>query len=258
MIRFELLSKDKETGRHSFLVTDATPALANAIRRSCVELVPTMAIDTVEFIKNSGALYDEIVAHRLGLVSLKTDLKSYDRKETCKCGGEGCQNCTLKLTLQAKGPGYVYASDMKSQDPKVTPVYDKTIITKLAKNQELECVATAKLGTGREHAKFSPGLVWYTYKAKAKVNANHPQVEEFKDKYPPAAFVDGKLSAKAIEEQNLFDACDGINKEIVDIQYDDSAFIVYVEPWGQLSPKEILTQAIKELATQLNVLQQLT
>ena len=154
MTEFELIGKDKKTGRQTFLVTKTTPAIVNAIRRASTDLVTTMAIDTVEFQKNSGALYDEMIALRLGLIPLKTDLKSYVPKEQCKCGGVGCQTCTLKLSLKGKGPGYVYTSELQSQDPKVTPVFDKIPITKLLKNQELELVATAKLGTGKEHAKL--------------------------------------------------------------------------------------------------------
>ena len=51
---------------------DANETLANAIRRSVSE-IPTLAIDEVEIYKNDSALYDEILAHRLGLVPLKTE-----------------------------------------------------------------------------------------------------------------------------------------------------------------------------------------
>ena len=46
--------------------------LANAIRRSISE-VPTLAIDEVEIYKNDSALFDEVLAHRLGLLPLKTE-----------------------------------------------------------------------------------------------------------------------------------------------------------------------------------------
>ena len=94
-------------------------AYLNTIRRFMMEEVPVMAIEDVEFKKNSSVLYDEIIAHRLGLLPLSTDFKSYTLPEKCSCKGEGCARCQLKLTLKGKGPGTVYASDIKTKDPKV-------------------------------------------------------------------------------------------------------------------------------------------
>ncbi len=251
MTEFELITKDKKSGKAAFLLKKSTPALANAIRRASIELVPTFAVDTVEISKNSGALYDEMIAHRIGLVPLTTDLKSYALPKEGETHEEFDPRYMVKLSLKAKGPGYVYAEQLESQDKKVAPAYPKMIIAKLLKGQELELVATAKLGRGSEHAKHSPGLVWYTYQATAKVHSGHVDMEKFKTKYPPLAFVNGKLDAKAIEEHHLFDACDGINKDIVDVQYDPTSFLFHVEPWGQLSAKDILTSAITELSESL-------
>jgi len=107
-----------------------------------------MAIEDVEVRKNSSSLYDEMIAHRLGLIPLTTDLKSYNLPSECKCEGKGCARCQLVLTLSAKGPGIVYSSSLKSKDPKVKPVFDNFPIVKLLKGQEIELEATATLGTG--------------------------------------------------------------------------------------------------------------
>ena len=100
-MEIRVLSNDKEKGKLSFIIKDTTPAFVNTLRRIMVEEVPTMAIEDVEFRKNNSILYDEMIAHRLGLISLKTDLKSYNLPENCKCKGEGCARCQLKLTLKA-------------------------------------------------------------------------------------------------------------------------------------------------------------
>src|SRR3989338_5724411 len=131
-MEIRVLSNNKEEGKISFIIKDTTPAFANTLRRIMIEEVPTMAIEDVEFSKNNSILYDEMVAHRLGLVPLKTDLKSYNLPEKCKCNGEGCARCQLKFELKAiKGAGTVYASELKSKDPAVKPFYPKMPIVKL-------------------------------------------------------------------------------------------------------------------------------
>ncbi len=244
MMEIKMLQKDKKSGIISFMLVNSNPSFANAMRRNMMESVPTMAIEDVEFRKNSSVLYDEIVAHRLGLIPLTTDLKSYTLPKDCKCKGEGCARCTLKLTLKSKGTGYVYASEFKSKDPKVKPVYGKTPIVKLIKGQELELEATAVLGLGSEHAKWSACHVWHTYEPKITVNNSSAQFEKFKDNYPPQAFdKSGKLSKDLIMENNVVDACDGVCEDIVKVEYNNKNFIFYVEPWGQLGVKEIASKA---------------
>ena len=77
-MEIRVLENNKEEGKLSFILKGADVAFANALRRVIVEEVPTMAIEDVEFRKNSSILYDEIIAHRLGLIPFKTDLKSYN------------------------------------------------------------------------------------------------------------------------------------------------------------------------------------
>lgn len=247
----EKLEKDKKTGRVAFLVKKSTPAFVNALRRTIMDTVPTMAVEEIEFAQNTSALYDELLANRIGLIPLKTDLKGYNLPDACKCEGEGCARCTVKLTLKAKGPKTVYSGDLDSKDPKVKPALDKIPIVKLLKGQELTLTATATLGRGKDHVKHSPGLVWYTYKPTVKVNNNHPKLEEYQSKYPPQIFKNGKIDARIIEEQNLYEAVEGVNDEIISVERDNTAFIVNIEPWGQLSPAEMLARAADELIAQL-------
>ena len=244
MTEIQMLKKDKKTGRATFLLKNTTAAFVNSIRRTIIDAVPTMAIEEVEFRKNGSVLYDEILAHRLGLVPLKTDLKAYVLPADCKCEGERCARCTLKLTLKTKGPGTVYASDLKPKDPKIKPVYPKMPIVKLLKGQELELEATAMLGEGKDHVKFSPGLVWFNKEPKITINNKAELIEKNKEKYPIEIFdKNGKISADLIIDNNLVDACDGVCDELVKVEYNDKNFIVHVEPWGQLPPAEMVSNA---------------
>lgn len=156
-MKIEKPKKTKE--KLSFTIKDIDISLVNAYRRLIAEGVPVLAIDTVEFTKNDSVLYDEILAHRLGLIPLKADLKTFRPKDTCTCKGKGCNKCTVKLKLAAKGKE-VLSTDLKCKV--VSSVYEIPLV-RLTPEQELEFVADARLGTGKEHAKFIPGLAWHTY-----------------------------------------------------------------------------------------------
>ncbi len=85
MTELRLLEQDKDKKKVSFVLMNSTPSFANLIRRTISEEVPVMAIEDVEFRKNNSILYDEIIAHRLGLLPLTTDIKSYNLPSECKC-----------------------------------------------------------------------------------------------------------------------------------------------------------------------------
>lgn len=214
---------DKKNNEIIFVLDDVSYVVANTIRRLINSEVCTMAIEEAHIIKNSSALYDEMLAHRLGLVPLKTDLKSYNTMEECKCKGKGCIHCQLKFSLKTKGPCVVYASDLKSKDKKVIPVYPNIPIVKLLKDQELEFEATAILGNGKNHSKFSPGLAYYY---------GYPENAKDSDilKLEP-----GKLDGKCKKDK----------------------FVFNLESWGQLSVKEILTETVKMMDDKLDEFEKL-
>jgi DNA-directed RNA polymerase subunit D len=242
----------------SFTLKGVDTAYANTLRRLMLGEVPTMAIEEVVFSKNDSVLYDEIIAHRLGLVVLKTDLKSYNMMSVCKCEGAGCPQCQLKLSLKVEGPKTVYAEDLISKDPKVKPVYPKTIIVKLLEGQQLELEATAILGTGKEHSKWSPGLVWYNNEANIKINNKHKDFAKFKNKFPPQVFnAKGEIEEKLINSPQLIDACMDVNPEIVNITFQKDAFRFTVESFGALNAKEIVTKAMEIYEGQIKTFESL-
>jgi DNA-directed RNA polymerase subunit D len=246
----KLLRKQPEYNRVSFLVKDVTPAFVNAVRRTIVESVPAMAIEDVEFRQNSSALYDEMIALRLGLLPLKTDLSGYNLPAECTCKGEGCAKCTITFTVSAKGPCTVYASDLKSKDPAIVPVYPEMPIVKLLKGQELELEAKACLGLGKTHAKWVPAFVYYTYEPIIKVNNASTKLAECKDKFPPQIFDGNKISDKKIIDLGLVDAVDGVCDDVVKVEHNDKNFIFTIESFGQLPLKEVVKKAMEILKAQ--------
>lgn len=246
----KVLNKDKN-GRIHFELSGVNPGVANALRRGMLEQVPTMAIERVEIKKNSSVLYDEVIAHRLGLIPLATDLKSYKLPSACKCEGEGCAQCELILTLKTSATGMVTAEQLKSKDPKVVPIHKGMPIVKLLKGQELEVEAIAVLGVGAEHAKWSPGLVWHEYKPTVRVNASSSKLAEVRDLYPKQAFEGAKLSKDKIIKHDLIEACVGVCDEVMSVDYSNKDFIFHIEPWGQLKPQEMLSTAVDILKEDL-------
>jgi DNA-directed RNA polymerase subunit D len=147
---------------------DVDPNFANALRRTLVADVPKMAIEDVEFhlgpirgeegeeSESVTPLFDEIIAHRLGLIPIPTDLELFTFRDQCKdCASEGCPNCTIMYSLNKKGPCTVYSGDLEPVGDSSLKVVDEKIpIVKLGGGQAMLVYATAILGTGKDHAKW--------------------------------------------------------------------------------------------------------
>ncbi len=228
----------------------------NSLRRACMDLVPTLAVEYVRIGSNNSALYDEVLAHRLGLIPLKTDLKSYDFRNECKCDGEGCPRCTVNFTLKKEGPSIAYSGDMVSSDPEIKPVFDNIVIVKLFENQEVEFEATAVLGRGRTHAKWSPCLAYYKYTPDIKIN-NHKvkDAEKIVNSCHKKVFKKKTKTTIEINKKNLFD-CDLCKKctevsEGIKLKSNDKDVLFMIESWGQLSPEKIYEKALGILDTNL-------
>ena len=61
-------------------LTSADAAFANAIRRTLLSSLPTIAVETVSIILNTGIMHDEVLAHRLGLIPIRCDPSVMDFK----------------------------------------------------------------------------------------------------------------------------------------------------------------------------------
>jgi len=245
-MEIELLEKKQD--KMVFLLKGTSPSFANMLRKTIIDEVPTMAIEDVEIRKNSSVLYDEIIAHRLGLIPLSTDLDAYNIPADCTCKGEGCSKCELLLSLKVKGPGYVYASDLESKDPKVKPVYPKTPIVKLIKGQTLELEATAVLGNGEDHVKWSPALSFYKYKPVIDIKKGVVDPQAVAGICPVDVY-SVKNGELVVNKDKLFDchlccACTDIDPEHIKLNESNSEFVFTVESWGHLLPKEIITTAV--------------
>ena len=264
-MEIEFSSLDDTLAR--FTLAGASPAFANAFRRAMIGEVPTLAIEDVRIYDNTSAFFDEMLAHRLGLIPIKTDLSTYSTQENCTCGGAGCPGCTVTFTLSVEGPKTVLSSDLIPQDPKATPVYDNIPIVKLAKGQKLVVEARAVLNTGREHAKWQPTLVC-GYKNYPVVSISEtcdacgncvdecPR-EVLATKGKKVEIAEGKLPdcsmCKLCERACL---ASGIGDEpAITITAESDRYIFVVESDGSLPVKEIMDRALQYIRDQSNELE---
>ena len=74
-ISVEILESSKDNIK--FAVNNIDCSMANSLRRIMICEVPVMAIELVRVVKNSSALNDEYLAHRLGLIPLSKPHTSY-------------------------------------------------------------------------------------------------------------------------------------------------------------------------------------
>lgn len=246
---------NKKEDKVIFLIRGIDTSIANALRRS-VQEIQTLAIDEVEFIKNDSALFDETIAHRLGLLPLGME-KGVAAREDCSCKGKGCSKCTVALKLKIEGPCTVYSSKLKGKD---IMIYKKIPIVLLAKGQELELNAYARLGAGKEHTKFSPGLFYFKPLAEIKFSKECNLCEACIKACPLGILsLQGKtISAKNIEECDLCEACTEAckkqGKNAVKIIASKEDFVFNIELWGQISVKEIFIESCKIIEKNLKEL----
>lgn len=252
---------NKEDSTTTLILKETNPTEVNMLRRLILDEVPTLAMEDITFIKNSSALYDEVIAHRLGLIVLKTDLKSYDLPSECQgkkkeeeaCSKENCPHHTVLFKLKATGPKTVYAEDLECKDKKIKPVHPKTPIVKLLKKQALEIEARAVMGQGKDHMKFSPGLIYYRGYPKIKIgDIKNP--ESIAAVCPAKVYEVNNNKIKITDDKKciLCKACVDASDKKIEVKGSEEEFIFNIEAWGQLTPEEMLLKAIEIMDSKLD------
>ena len=282
MVSAEILYEDDEKIR--ILLKDTDRAFVNSIRRTLMSDTPKMAIETVSFIKKTveedgevwetdGPLPDEVIAQRLAMIPIPTNHEQYYFQDKCpNCADmveedRGCALCTMLYYCQKKGSKegvWVTAGDLNflgEEEGFIPEKYQSIPITKLFQGQIIEFSATAIMGRGRDHVKWSPVC---------GVNFNPRQIGVINTKSRAKILWDLGLNIKAgdFNKDGTLEDVDKVDllrkdlnhvgsgteesrefKEAVVLEDVPNEFILSFETDGSMSPKVAFEKAVSELTT---------
>lgn len=254
-----------------FILKNSSPAMANALRRTLLSDIPKMAIDKVDFhlgpiMDDSGKeyesetpLFDEIIAHRLGMIPVPTDLSLFVPQDKCTCGGSGCPSCQIMYSLNKIGPCTVYSGDLMPLGDSSLKVKDEFIpIVELTDGQAILVYAYAYMGTARKHVKWQVcNGVGYRYFTRVSIDeskASDPEVLKCAEIAPEVFSVEG---GRLVVKDPV--ACDQSKPEIIKIaetvngvkfDYDDTAFVFKFETDGSMTAKQAFDKALEILVSE--------
>ena len=240
------LAHDKAT----MVIKGAPLHLANSIRRIMIAEVPTLAIDRVFVAENTSSVFDEIIAHRLGLIPLSGDISKLRFPEECECNGTGCPGCEVRLFLDIEALEdnlTVYSGHLKSERADVYPISESIPIIVLAKGQRLVLEARARLGRGKMHAKWQPvSVAVLRHMPKITIFESCNNCEECIRACPRHVLYKGKNRPMIGEliSCNLCKLCEEVCElKAIQVSYDTDTMVMQIESVGSRSVKEIVNEA---------------
>ena len=289
MVKIKVLKETEE--KMQLLLSETDRSLANALRRTLISDTPKMAIDSVRFQlgtkeqdgevwETTGPIPDEMVAQRLAMVPIPTMHDKFHFQHECpNCkdlveADRGCLECQMIYTCVVFGDEegkWVTAGDMKylGEESLEIPEHYKSIpITKLLKGQMIEFYATAIMGRGREHTKWSPvcGVSFHprrmgvlNNKKKSKILWDMDLEIKAKDFDKDGKLKDIEKVAVLTDELNHVGEGTEASREFGDavtLEEVPGEFILEFETDGSMEPKVAFMKAVEELAGRFGSLEQ--
>ena len=246
-------------------------SFANSIRRIMISEIPTIAFDTIDYenstlkvLENSGALHNEMLVHRLGMIPIYIEEPNMFDPTDFK----------FVLNVQNKGTTIldVTSKDFQVIDNKTNLEVDNTrffppntitgdniLITKLKPNpgggegEKIHIEGTARIGIGKENSRWSPcSCITYIYKKdEAKFQAaveGHLEVQREK--------MGDLTTEQEVEIVKTFRINESERYYHTDESNNPNIFEFYVESVGVIHPKNILHQSFDILVNKINKFKQ--
>ena len=289
MVKIKILNETEE--KIQVLISKTDRSFANALRRSLISDTPKMAIDSVTFQlgtkeqdeeiwETTGPLPDEMIAQRLAMIPIPTvHDKFYFQDECPNCKDvveeeRGCVECQMIYTCVVFGSEegrWVTAGDMKylgEGSLEIPDEYKSIPITKLLKGQMIEFYATAIMGRGREHTKWSPvcGVSFHprrigvlNNKKKSKILWDMDLEISAKDFDKDGRLKDIDKVAVLTDELNHVGEGTEASREFGDavtLEEVSGEFILEFETDGSMGPRVAIMKAIEELSGRFGSLEQ--
>ena len=289
MVKIKILKETEE--KIQILLSKTDRSFANALRRSLISDTPKMAIDSVTFQlgtkeqdeeiwETTGPLPDEMIAQRLAMIPIPTVHDKFHFQDECpNCKDvveeeRGCVECQMIYTCVVFGSEegrWVTAGDMKylgEGSLEIPDEYKSIPITKLLKGQMIEFYATAIMGRGREHTKWSPvcGVSFHprrigvmNNKSKSKILWDMDLEINAKDFDKDGKLKDIDKVAILVDELNHVGEGTEASREFSDavtLEEVSGEFILEFETDGSMGPKVAFMKAVEELAGRFGSLEQ--
>ncbi|MEA1993973.1 MAG: DNA-directed RNA polymerase subunit D [Euryarchaeota archaeon] len=219
------------------LIDDVDVGFINTLRRVLVSEIPIYAVDHIVIHTNTSVLFDEVLAHRIGLIPLSTPLNV--KKE-------------VTLGIEKEGPCTVYAKDMVSDDELITPSIPDIPILKLGDNQTLKVTCIATIGTAKEHAKYQSSLAFYKNFPIITVDDTCDLCGLCVEACPKGILEvkDDSVEVTDIKECTLCRSCEEqCDLEAITISHEPRKFIFTIEPYGNMDTENLIKTATEIIET---------
>ena len=289
MVKIKILKETEE--KIQILLSKTDRSFANALRRSLISDTPKMAIDSVTFQlgtkeqdeeiwETTGPLPDEMIAQRLAMIPIPTVHDKFHFQDECpNCRDvveeeRGCVECQMIYTCVVFGSEegrWVTAGDMKylgEGSLEIPDEYKSIPITKLLKGQMIEFYATAIMGRGREHTKWSPvcGVSFHprrigvmNNKKKSKILWDMDLEINAKDFDKDGKLEDIDKVAILVDDLNHVGEGTEASREFSDavtLEEVSGEFILEFETDGSMGPRVAFMKAVEELAGRFGSIEQ--